>query len=165
LISAIASKTNLLALNATIEAAHAGEAGRGFAVVAQEVKALAAQTTSALGEIRGKTLAVGNVIDVVRQANEDTAQSIQRVRMIAAAISASVHQQDTATRRLAQSVDSAAELTSRAATGIAEVSELARQSGHGADQVLAAAAELNKQAAALRRDATEFVTRVSAASF
>ncbi|HEX3502084.1 MAG TPA: methyl-accepting chemotaxis protein [Xanthobacteraceae bacterium] len=165
LISAIASKTNLLALNATIEAAHAGEAGRGFAVVAQEVKALAAQTTSALGEIRGKTLAVGNVIDVVRQANEDTAQSIQRVRLIATAISASVHQQDTATRRLAQSVDSAAELTSRAATGIAEVSELARQSGHGADQVLAAAAELNKQAAALRRDATEFVTRVSAASF
>jgi methyl-accepting chemotaxis protein len=165
LISAIASKTNLLALNATIEAAHAGEAGRGFAVVAQEVKALAAQTTAALAEIRDKTLAVGNVIEVVQQANEDTAQSIQKVRMIATAISASVQQQDTATRKLAQSVDSAADLTSRAAAGIAEVSELARQSGQGADQVLAAAAELNKQAAALRRDATQFISRVSAASF
>jgi hypothetical protein len=31
--------------------------------------------------------------------------------------------------------------------------------------VLAAAAELNKQAAALRHDATEFVNRMSAASF
>jgi methyl-accepting chemotaxis protein len=165
LISAIASKTNLLALNATIEAAHAGEAGRGFAVVAQEVKALAAQTTAALAEIKDKTLAVGDVIGIVRDANEATVRSIDKVRMISAAISASVHQQDTATRKLAQSVDSAAELTSRAATGIAEVSELARQSGQGADQVLAAAAELNRQAAALRRDAAEFVTRVSAASF
>jgi methyl-accepting chemotaxis protein len=69
----------------------------------------------------------------------------------------------TATRKLAQSVDSAAELTARAATGIAEVSDLARRSGQGTDQVLAAAAELNKQAAALRRDAAEFATRVGVA--
>jgi hypothetical protein len=36
--------------------------------------------------------------------------------------------------------------------------------GQGADQVLAAAAEFNKQAAALRRDAAEFVMRVGTAS-
>ena len=86
---------------------------------------------------------------------------VDRVRLI----SASVHQQDVATRKLAQSVDSAAGLTARASAGIAEVSELARRSGQGADQVLAAAAELNKQAAALRHDATEFVNRMSASSF
>ena len=59
----------------------------------------------------------------------------------------------------------AAVLTARASAGIAEVSELARRSGQGADRVLAAAAELNKQAAALHHDATEFVNRMSAASF
>jgi len=59
----------------------------------------------------------------------------------------------------------AAGLTARASAGIAEVSELARRSGQGADQVLAAATEFNKQAAALRHDATQFVSRVSRASF
>jgi hypothetical protein len=67
--------------------------------------------------------------------------------------------------RDAQSIDSAAGLAARASAGIAEVSELARRSGQGADQVLAAATEFNKQAAALRHDATQFVSRVSRASF
>ncbi len=163
LISAIASQTNLLALNATIEAARAGSAGRGFAVVAQEVKALAAQTTAALAEIKDKTLAVRHVIESVQDANERMAQSMGKVRMISSAISASVQQQDVATRRIAESIESAAGLTARASADIAAVSDLVRQSGQGADQVLAAAARLNGQAAALRRDASQFVSRVRAA--
>ena len=163
MITAIADQTNLLALNATIEAAHAGAAGRGFAVVAQEVKALAAQTTAALSEIKAKTLSVGQVIEIVQRANEAMANSMGHVKMISGAISESVQLQDLAARKIAESVDGAATRTIQVSSSIAGVSDLVRQSARGADQLLAAAAELNGQAAQLSRDAKDFIRHVRAA--
>ena len=162
LITAIASKTNLLALNAAIEAARAGEAGRGFAVVAQEVKALAAQTTRALAEIGDKTTSVGHVIEAVQTANKAMAKSMREVSMISVAIAGSVQQQNAAAVRIAAIVDGAAVRAGEVSDGIAGVSELVHRSGRGADQVLAAAAELSRQAAVLSRDASAFTSRVRA---
>ena len=163
LITAIASQTNLLALNAAIEAARAGEAGRGFAVVAQEVKALAEQTTKALAEIRDKTMSVGQVIEVVQSANEAMANSMLQVSKISGAISHAVSQQNFVASKIAETVDNAAMRTGEVSDSIAGVSDLVHRSGRGADQVLAAAAELSRQAAALTRDASAFTSRVRAA--
>jgi methyl-accepting chemotaxis protein len=163
MITAIASQTNLLALNATIEAARAGEAGRGFAVVAQEVKALATQTTKALAEIKDKTTSVTNAIGAVQDATGVLSGLMRQVEQISAAISGSVHQQDLAARKIAENVDGAAARTRQVSSSISGVSDLVQQSGRGAEQVLAAAAELNRQAAALSRDARDFTRRVRAA--
>jgi methyl-accepting chemotaxis protein len=163
LITAIARQTNLLALNAAIEANRAGEAGRGFAVVAQEVKALAAQTTNALAEIKNKTVSVGQVIAVVQSANTAMTESMLQVSAMSGAISDAVHQQNFVARKIAETVDGTATRTGEVSDSIAGVSDLVHRSGRGADQVLAAAAELSRQAAALTRGAGEFFARVRAA--
>ena len=163
LITAIARQTNLLALNAAIEANRAGEAGRGFAVVAQEVKAPAAQTTNALAEIKHKTTSVGRVIEVVQGANNAMAQSMLHVAAMSSAITDAIHQQNFVARKIAETVDGAAARTGEVSATIAGVSDLVHRSGRGADQVLSAAAELSRQAAALTRGAGEFVERVRAA--
>jgi methyl-accepting chemotaxis protein len=163
LITAVARQTNLLALNAAIEANRAGEAGRGFAVVAQEVKALAAQTTSALAEIKDKTLSVAQVIEVVQSANTAMAESMLQVSDMSNAISDAVHQQNFVARKIAETIEGAATRTGEVSDSIAGVSDLVDRSGRGADQVLAAAAELSRQATALTNGAGAFVARVRAA--
>ncbi|WP_198164732.1 methyl-accepting chemotaxis protein [Rhodoplanes sp. Z2-YC6860] len=160
MITNIASQTNLLALNATIEAARAGDAGRGFVVVAQEVKALAAQSTKALAEIRSKTQSICQVIETVKAANQAVSQVMEQVESISGAISYSVQQQDQAARQIAESIDATAERTRRVLENIADVSSRVGQTGRGAEQVLAAAADLNQQAATLSRDALDFTRRV-----
>ncbi len=78
LINQIADQTNLLALNASIEAARAGEHGKGFAVVAQEVRKLAENTVSALGEVSTNVQSLKSYSNNVATSITDTTSIIRK---------------------------------------------------------------------------------------
>lgn len=62
-ILGISEQTSLLSLNAAIEAARAGESGRGFAVVAEEIRKLADNSNTTVGEIQNVTNSITNAVE------------------------------------------------------------------------------------------------------
>ncbi|MDC7786980.1 methyl-accepting chemotaxis protein [Rhodoplanes sp. TEM] len=163
LITAIAEQTNLLALNATIEAARAGEAGKGFAVVAQEVKALAAQTAKATGDIGSQIAGMQSATQVSVGAIKEISGTIGRIAEISAAIAAAVEEQGAATHEIARNVQQAAAGTTQVAANITEVNRGAGETGSASSQVLASAQSLAHESARLRVEVDRFLSGVRAA--
>ncbi len=97
-IEAIAKQTNLLALNATIEAARAGEAGKGFAVVAGEVKNLASQTAAATDDIRARISALRDDMSGITEAMRESATRVEKGR-------AAIQKTDTQIGQLAEQIE------------------------------------------------------------
>ena len=162
LINAIASQTNLLALNATIEAARAGEAGRGFAVVASEVKALAAQTSHATGEIAGQVTAIqgatGETVDAIRRIGA----TIERLNGTTTAIAAAIEEQGSATQEIARNVQQVAAGTGEISANISGVTASAKETGIVATSVLKAAGELSAQASTLQQQMVDVLRGIRA---
>jgi methyl-accepting chemotaxis protein len=163
LINSIAAQTNLLALNATIEAARAGEAGKGFAVVAQEVKALAAQTASATGEIAGQVAQIQAATKEAVEVIGGVATTIADVNRIAATITAAVEQQGAATADIARTVTQAAQGTREVSANVSGLERAATETRGTAEQVLAAAGELSGQARELTDGLAAFLAGTKAA--
>jgi len=160
LITDIASQTNLLALNATIEAARAGDAGKGFAVVANEVKTLANQTARATDEISVQITAVQAATRDAVAAIGQIGATIGQVNDIATTIASAVEQQGAATLEIARNAQQAATGTHEVTTNISGVSGAAREAGHAAHDVLAAATDLSRQCEEFRVSTQKFLQDV-----
>ncbi|NVO16580.1 MAG: methyl-accepting chemotaxis protein [Rhodoplanes sp.] len=163
LITAIAEQTNLLALNATIEAARAGEAGRGFAVVANEVKALAAQTGKATGEIGAQISGMQAATQESVAAIKEISGTIGQIAEIASAIAAAVEEQGAATSEISRNIQQAAAGTTQVAENITEVSRGAEETGAASGEVLSAAGQLAGESNRLRAEVEKFLATVRAA--
>ncbi|RAI44381.1 methyl-accepting chemotaxis protein [Rhodoplanes roseus] len=163
LITAIAEQTNLLALNATIEAARAGEAGKGFAVVAQEVKALAAQTGKATGDISAQIAGMQAATADSVTAIKEISGTIGKIAEISSAIAAAVEEQGAATSEISRNIQHAATGTTQVAATITEVSRGAEETGAASGEVLGAAGQLAHECTRLKTEVETFLSTVRAA--
>lgn len=105
IILGVSNQTNLLALNASIESARAGEAGRGFAVVADQIRQLAEQTKTSLGDITNIITELSGNADEVKESVSNSVTATQyQLEKIQAAVSG-FEQLDTNMNQLITNVE------------------------------------------------------------
>ena len=138
-INEIAEQTSLLALNATIEAARAGESGKGFAVVAEEVRDLAVQSTSAVGETSSLIKQSIESVNTGRELANKTAEALLKVIDRVKNASELINNIVSETKDQAQSIE-------QINKNIISISDVVQSNTAASEESAAASEELNSQA-------------------
>jgi methyl-accepting chemotaxis protein len=144
LISSIAHQTHLLALNATIEAARAGNAGLGFTVVADEVKALAAKTSTATTNVTRSVQAIQQGSQTAANAMGSVTDTISRVSDNQAAIAAAVEQQTATTHEIGRNTALAAQGSTTLAGNVDELVAALRATVYSGTQARTVAGQISQ---------------------
>ncbi len=137
IIEDIVYQTNMLALNAAIEAARAGEHGKGFAVVAAEVRKLAKRSQRAAKEISQITK---SSVKVSEEAGELIGLSVPKIEE---------------TARLIENISNSSEEQgigmSQIATAMSQLDGVTQKNAKNAQELSAAAEELDGQSNGLSK--------------